>query len=93
MRVIYIVTLIFLPGTFVATFFSTRFWDFGPSNQGSKVSHWVWLYWVVTVVLTMFVISIWLWWPLVVKFSETKRRSSKSVIELILGWQYKNEIT
>jgi hypothetical protein len=88
MRVISIVTLIFLPGTFVATFFSTSFWDFGPSNQGSKVSSWVWLYWVVTVLLTMVVIGIWLWWPLVVKFGETKRRPSKSVTGLILGWKY-----
>ncbi|CAG5180770.1 uncharacterized protein ALTATR162_LOCUS9397 [Alternaria atra] len=41
MRVIAAVTLLFLPGTFVATLFS-------PGNQGPKVSSWVWLYWVVT---------------------------------------------
>ncbi|RYN24238.1 hypothetical protein AA0114_g12794 [Alternaria tenuissima] len=48
MRVIAAVTLVFLPGTFVATLFSATFWDFSPGNQGPNVSSWVWLYWVVT---------------------------------------------
>ncbi|KAL1592262.1 hypothetical protein SLS60_011339 [Paraconiothyrium brasiliense] len=72
MRVISIVTLIFLPGTFIATFFSTSFWDFGPANEGPIVSKWVWLYWVVTVVLTTCVIGAWIWWPLLARFN--KRR-------------------
>lgn len=59
MRVIAAVTLLFLPGTIVATVFSASFWDFSPGNQGSKVSSWVWLYWVVTGVLTAAVLCIW----------------------------------
>ncbi|KAF2443081.1 hypothetical protein P171DRAFT_522732 [Karstenula rhodostoma CBS 690.94] len=89
MRVISIVTLIFLPGTFVATFFSTSFWDFGPSNEGPMVSKWVWLYWLVTIVLTMCVVSIWMWWPLVTKLRETKFWHIASVLELIQKRRYK----
>jgi hypothetical protein len=59
MRVIAAVTLGFLPGTFTATLFSASFWNFQPSNKGRVVSKWVWLYWVVTVVLTLAVLAAW----------------------------------
>ena len=59
MRVIAAVTLLFLPGTFVATLFSASFWDFSPGNQSSKVSSWVWLYWVVTGALAAAVLCVW----------------------------------
>jgi hypothetical protein len=60
MRLITAITLIFLPATFVATFFNTSFWDFAPENEGAKVSRWVWLYAVVTMGLTLLVLAIWL---------------------------------
>ncbi|KAF2113209.1 hypothetical protein BDV96DRAFT_119380 [Lophiotrema nucula] len=59
MRIIAAVTLIFLPGTFVATFFSIDFFDFGPDNGGAKVSKWIWVYFVVTIVLTLAVLAVW----------------------------------
>ena len=59
MQVIAGVTLIFLPGTFVATLFSASFWDFHPGNTGQIVSKWVWLYFVATVVLTSVVLFGW----------------------------------
>jgi Mg2+ and Co2+ transporter CorA len=59
MQVIAAVTLLFLPGTFIATLFSTNFWNFQQDNQGRVVSKWVWLYWVVTAVLTSAVLAAW----------------------------------
>lgn len=59
MQVIAAVTLIFLPGTFIATLFSTSFWNLGPENKDSIVSKWVWLYAVVTIVLTLAVLVAW----------------------------------
>lgn len=70
MRVISAVTLVFLPATFTSTFFSTSFFDFQPSSDGSGggsggggrrrvVSDWVWLYWAVTAVLTAAVLGLW----------------------------------
>jgi hypothetical protein len=59
MRLITAITLIFLPGTFVATFFSTTFWDFSPDNKGTKVTYWVYLYFVVTIGLTLLVLVVW----------------------------------
>ncbi|KAF1976406.1 hypothetical protein BU23DRAFT_47710 [Bimuria novae-zelandiae CBS 107.79] len=84
MRVISIVTLVFLPGTFVATLFSSSFWDFSPSNQGPMVSKWVWLYWVATAVLTIGVISAWMWWPMLGKCRERRRsmRGGPSAVDI-----------
>jgi hypothetical protein len=59
MQVIAGVTLVFLPGTFVATLFSASFWDFQPGNTGRIVSGWVWLYFVTTILLTSIVLFGW----------------------------------
>jgi hypothetical protein len=59
MRVITAITLVFLPGTFVATLFSTSFWNFDPRSTGPLVSKWVWLYFFVTFALTLMVLGIW----------------------------------
>ena len=73
MRLITAITLIFLPGTFVATFFSTTFWDFSPDNDGVKVTYWVYLYFVVTIGLTMLVLIVWR------RFSTMKRLTMNMV--------------
>ncbi|KAF2872872.1 hypothetical protein BDV95DRAFT_605462 [Massariosphaeria phaeospora] len=58
MRSITITTLSFLPATtFVATFFSTSFFDFKEDRR--RASTWLWLYWVVAVVLTGAVLGGW----------------------------------
>ena len=75
MRLITAITLIFLPGTFVATFFSSTFWDFAPSNTGSKVSSWVWIYWVVTIVLTLMVLVVWRFFNMLNQIMESVRIS------------------
>jgi Mg2+ and Co2+ transporter CorA len=59
MRVITAITLVFLPGTFVATLFSASFWNFDPRSEGSIVSGWVWLYFFVTFALTLVVLGVW----------------------------------
>lgn len=58
MRIIAAVTLIFLPGTFVATFLSPSFWKFDP-GEGKVVSKWIWLYWGLTGALTVAVLGAW----------------------------------
>jgi hypothetical protein len=58
MRIIAAVTLVFLPGTFTSTLFSTTFFNF--QYQSSRiVSSWLWLYFVVTVFLTLAVVAGW----------------------------------
>ncbi|PVH79760.1 hypothetical protein DL98DRAFT_588976 [Cadophora sp. DSE1049] len=59
MRVISVITTVFIPATFTAAFFSTTFFNFQRGNEGI-VSPWVWLYFLVTVVLSVLIIA-WCW--------------------------------
>lgn len=60
MRIIAWATLIFLPGTFTATLFSSTFFDFLPDDNNPRiVSWWIWLYCLVTVLITGFVLLGW----------------------------------
>ncbi|KIW04406.1 hypothetical protein, variant [Verruconis gallopava] len=58
MRSIAMLTMIYLPPTFTATFFSTSFFDFSPRNE-KLVSWWYWVYWVVTCALVICTLGLW----------------------------------
>jgi hypothetical protein len=74
MRIIAVVTLLFLPGTFIATFFSADFFNFFPDAQQQVVSKWVWLYLVLTIALTGLVFIGWFL---------TSRKENKSVLTVL----------
>lgn len=59
MQVIAAVTLSFLPGTFIATFLSPSFWNFHPDSPNQVVSKWIWLYFALTIALTLAVLIGW----------------------------------
>ncbi|KAF7590823.1 hypothetical protein BBP40_002346 [Aspergillus hancockii] len=59
MRTIAAVTMFFLPATFTATFFSTSFFDFHVGRHERVYSWWIWLYFLVTVILTGMVLGCW----------------------------------
>jgi Mg2+ and Co2+ transporter CorA len=58
MRSIAVVTMLFLPATFIATLFSTSFFNF-QSKDGPVVSHWIWLYVLVTAIMTAVIQGLW----------------------------------
>ncbi|KAH8651282.1 hypothetical protein BX600DRAFT_100986 [Xylariales sp. PMI_506] len=58
MRVISAVTLVFLPATFTSTLFSASFFNFSP-NDSAHISKWIWLYVVITIILTAAVLACW----------------------------------
>lgn len=71
MRIIAAVTLIFLPGTFVATVFSTGMFDWGNGDPtpnpnadegggGKTVSRYIWVYFMLTGILTFLVLVGWI---------------------------------
>ncbi|KAJ2893207.1 hypothetical protein MKZ38_008913 [Zalerion maritima] len=70
MRTIAVVTLVFLPATFVAAIFSTGFFDFGfgdpdPGRGGGgpmRVSREFWVYWAFAAPLTAATILAWFVW-------------------------------
>ncbi|KAH0547935.1 hypothetical protein GP486_008324 [Trichoglossum hirsutum] len=63
MKSIAILTMVFLPGTAVATLFSvSTFFSTSPRSPHLTVSSSFWIYWVVTVPLTLVVLIIWRLW-------------------------------
>ncbi|KAI1381759.1 hypothetical protein F4677DRAFT_399597, partial [Hypoxylon crocopeplum] len=68
MKVIAVMTMVFLPGTFFATLFSIPSLNW---NQANVVGENFWMYWAFTIPFTMLVIVLWL--------VITQRRQMKSV--------------
>ncbi|KAI0180006.1 hypothetical protein GGR52DRAFT_568769 [Hypoxylon sp. FL1284] len=69
MKTLSLLGAVFLPGTFIASIFSMTFFDFnvGPnygdpsdsSGEGAQVSNQLWLYFAVTVPLTLIIVLSW----------------------------------
>src|ERR1700761_7306430 len=70
MKAITILTMVFLPATFVCSLFSMGFFDFGATDgelgqHGLRVAGQFWIYFAVTVPLTVVVLGVcaaWLLW-------------------------------
>lgn len=62
MKTIAILTMIFLPGTAVASFFSMTMWNWEADTGSGLVSPWLWIYFVVAAPLTGGVILAWSIW-------------------------------
>jgi len=60
-RIISIVTLTFLPATFVSTLFSMSFFNYDQELRRWKMSGWIWVYFVIAVPLTALTIAAWIW--------------------------------
>lgn len=61
MKGISLLGAIFLPGTFLASVFSTTFFNFETVERDS-VSRKIWIYFAFTIPLTVIVMLRWLWW-------------------------------
>ncbi|KAH5281986.1 hypothetical protein HBI71_000230 [Parastagonospora nodorum] len=62
MRTIAIMTIAFLPGTFISALFSMDMFNWQAPQGASVVSSRFWIYWAITVPLTLLVFSIWTVW-------------------------------
>ncbi|KAJ4395163.1 hypothetical protein N0V91_011027 [Didymella pomorum] len=65
MRTIAVVTMAFLPPTFLSAIFSMSFFSFQPQEGddggGWKVSEKFWVYFAVAIPLTCFTLAVWFW--------------------------------
>ncbi|KAF1972963.1 hypothetical protein BU23DRAFT_147202 [Bimuria novae-zelandiae CBS 107.79] len=71
MRTLAIMSIAFLPGTFVASFFSMSMFNWQAPAGTSVVSSRFYIYWAVTGPLTLVVFLIWLFWYEVHKKHDT----------------------
>lgn len=67
MKAITVLTMVFLPATFVCSLFSTGFFDFQPSTSELtlRVANQFWIYFAVAIPLTVVVLgtcAAWLKW-------------------------------
>lgn len=63
MKAIAVLTMFFLPATFVAAFFAMPLFDWSAAQGSDVVSSRFWIYWVVTVPGTLVVLGLWrAWW-------------------------------
>ncbi|PFH60875.1 hypothetical protein XA68_10188 [Ophiocordyceps unilateralis] len=61
MKTISLMGALFLPGTYLASVFSTSFFDFKPTAS-SRVASDLWIYFIVTIPLTAAIVGSWWWW-------------------------------
>jgi hypothetical protein len=60
MKIISLLGAIFFPGAYLASVFSMTFFNF--QNSGPTVSGQFWIYWAVTIPVTMIIVGIWYIW-------------------------------
>ena len=78
MRTIAVMSILFLPGTFVSSFFSMDMFDWQAPKGASVVSFRFWIYWAVTAPLTVVVVSIWFLWLRTHKKHEVEGRKDST---------------
>ncbi|KAB8258594.1 hypothetical protein BDV32DRAFT_125511 [Aspergillus pseudonomiae] len=75
MKTISFVGMIYLPGTFASGIFGSNFFDYQSGEKESwEMSHKFWLYWVVTIPLTLATFAVWALWHYRAKFGGFPRR-------------------
>ena len=62
MKTLAAVTVAFLPGTFVAAFFAMPLFRWDAVDDGMVVSKRFWVYWAVTIPLTVLTLMVWVLW-------------------------------
>ncbi|KUJ10899.1 uncharacterized protein LY89DRAFT_626482 [Mollisia scopiformis] len=53
---------VFLPGTYIASIFSTTFFDFQNATWNSVMSPKFWLYWATAIPITLIILGAWMLW-------------------------------
>ena len=61
MKTLAAMTVMFLPGTLVASLFSMPMFDWNNAN-GNVLSHRFWIYWAITLPLTFVTVGAWVLW-------------------------------
>ncbi|KAG9246385.1 hypothetical protein BJ878DRAFT_497217 [Calycina marina] len=62
MKTISLLGAIFFPGAFIASLFSMTFFNFQSDNGGQELSPKFWIYWAVTIPLTVCIVGMWWIW-------------------------------
>ncbi|KAF2433802.1 hypothetical protein EJ08DRAFT_583063, partial [Tothia fuscella] len=69
MKTVALLTIAFLPGTFVAALFSTGLFKFKLPSDNQILSPQFWVYWAITIPLTVIVFVFWKIWFMITRFN------------------------
>ncbi|KAE8349437.1 hypothetical protein BDV28DRAFT_60942 [Aspergillus coremiiformis] len=79
MKTIAVVSLVYLPGTFVSGIFGTNFFDYQSGAADSlEMAKNFWLYWVVTLPLTLATVVVWALWHYRLAFTKRYAKGGDS---------------
>ncbi|KAB2581266.1 hypothetical protein DBV05_g268 [Lasiodiplodia theobromae] len=80
MHTIALITLVFLPSTLIATVFSSSFFDFTTADDdkstGVHLSSLFWIFWVISIPVTLVVVSC--WWCF--KWNSNRRKKKRASV-------------
>jgi hypothetical protein len=80
MKTVAMVTMAFLPGTFVASFFAMPMLNWDAKVYNEIVSPRFWIYWMVTVPLTTAVFALWWVMQIVKEWKQRKAEKEQNVV-------------
>lgn len=72
-RIVTLVTLIYLPASFVSTLLGMNLFDYGPAGD-FKISHQFWIFIVIAVPLTVMTVGSWYWFSRRRQLLKNRRR-------------------
>ena len=78
MKTLAVVTMLFLPGTFIASFFAMPLFDW-QAPHGQVVDSRLWIYFVVTIPLTGFTCAV--WWAWITLKTRRQRKENENVLK------------
>ena len=79
MKTISLLGAIFFPGAYLASVFSMTFFNF-QNGEGPSVSEQFWIYWAVTIPVTVIIVGVWYVWE-----KRTEARYNKEDADLEKG--------
>lgn len=81
MTTIAILTMFFLPGTFISSYFGMNLFGFQPITKTITTSREIWVYWALTIPLTLVVLGLWILWLLIHQPGAIKELLGKNVAQ------------
>ncbi|KAG9726555.1 hypothetical protein KCU73_g12869, partial [Aureobasidium melanogenum] len=83
MKTIAIVTLTFLPATYVSAILGMNFFSYNPDTHGGHITYSpdLWIYFVVSIPLTVAVLTIWWVWQRREEMAENLENSTEKAVK------------
>jgi hypothetical protein len=94
MKTIAVVTLVFLPPTFVASFFAMPLFNWDAATTETILSQRFWMFWAVSAPLTIVICVIWgLWYQHKKEHLKRRNLAAQDKLKEQIGWKRKRSLS